>query len=65
MADYSIEYVNYLLNYIENNLAGGLDTGLLSSAGFVSHAKLYRDFYHVRIHAGVFLFIRNFFGKQQ
>jgi len=50
-AIYSSEYIHNLFQYIENNLSADLDTGLLSSVGYASHAKLYRDFYNLTGHS--------------
>ena len=43
--------MNNLFHYIENNMSADLDTELLSSVGYASHAKLYRDFYNVTGHS--------------
>jgi len=40
-----------LFHYIENNLSADLDTGLLASVGYTSHAKLFRDFYNLTGHS--------------
>ncbi len=40
------DYISRLVCQIEEDLPSKLDTGLLSLAGAVSHAKLYRDFYN-------------------
>lgn len=50
-AAYKSESMRSLFRYIEENLAADLDTGLLSSVGYASHAKLYRSFYHLTGHS--------------
>jgi len=40
-----------LVRHIEDNLPSELDAGLLSRAGYVSHAQLYRDFYNLTGHS--------------
>ena len=45
------EYLHSLFRYIENNMSADLDTGLLSSVGYASHAKLYRVFYNLTGHS--------------
>ncbi|MHB9106049.1 MAG: helix-turn-helix domain-containing protein [Armatimonadota bacterium] len=40
-----------LFQYIENHLSADLDTELLSSVGYASHAKLYRVFYDLTGHS--------------
>jgi AraC-like DNA-binding protein len=50
-AIYKSEYMHSLFQYIENNLSANLDTELLSSVGYASHAKLYRDFYNLTGHS--------------
>jgi len=45
------EYMSSLFRYIENNMPFDLDTKLLSGFGYVSHAKLYRDFYSISGHS--------------
>ena len=48
---YKNENMQNLFKYIENNLEYDLDTKLLSVTGYVSHAKLYRDFYSMSGHS--------------
>ncbi|MCL2775435.1 MAG: AraC family transcriptional regulator [Oscillospiraceae bacterium] len=48
---YKNENMQSLFKYIENNLEYDVDTKLLSVAGYVSHAKLYRDFYSMSGHS--------------
>jgi len=48
---YKNEYMSRLLRHIEDNLPSELDAGLLSRAGYVSHAQLYRDFYNLTGHS--------------
>ena len=45
------EYMHSLLQHIENNLSDDIDTELLSSVGYVSSPKLYRDFYTITGHS--------------
>lgn len=45
------EYMSCLVRHIEDNLPSELDAGLLSRAGYVSHAKLYRGFYNLTGHS--------------
>lgn len=48
---YKTEYMSRLVRYIEDNLPSELDAGLLSCAGYASHAQLYRDFYNLTGHS--------------
>lgn len=48
---YKNEYMSRLVRHIEENLPSVLDAGLLSRAGYVSHAKLYRGFYNLTGHS--------------
>lgn len=50
-AVYESGTMHSLFRYIEDNLAVDLDTGLLSSVGYASHAKLYRSFYALTGHS--------------
>ncbi|HML47109.1 MAG TPA: AraC family transcriptional regulator, partial [Clostridia bacterium] len=50
-AVYISESMHGLFRYIEENLALDLNTGLLSSVGYASHAKLYRSFYNLTGHS--------------
>ncbi len=45
------EYMRRLIRHIEDNLTSELDAVLLSRAGFVSRAQLYRDFYSLTGHS--------------
>jgi len=45
------EYMNRLVQHIEDNMSSKLDVELLSHAGYVSHAKLYRGFYNLTGHS--------------
>lgn len=45
------EYIYDLLRYIENSMSAELDIELISSAGYVSYDKLYRDFYNLTGHS--------------
>ncbi len=48
---YKNQYMNRLVRHIEANLPFDLDTGMLSRAGCISHAQLYRDFYNLTGHS--------------
>jgi len=50
-AFYRNEYLQSLLYYIESNISADIDTGLLSSVGYVSRDKLYSDFYSLSGHS--------------
>lgn len=48
---YKNESMNRFVQYIEENLSSELDAVLISKAGFISHAQLYRDFYSLTGHS--------------
>ncbi len=50
-AIYKNEYMLRLIRHIEENLPSELDVRLLSRAGYVSRAQLYRDFYNLTGHS--------------
>lgn len=48
---YKTEYMQSILQYIENNISSDLKTKFLSNIGYVSRDKLYYDFYNMSGHS--------------
>lgn len=45
------QHIHMIIQHVEKNLPFALDTKILSEMGYVSHAKLYRDFYCITGHS--------------